>query len=114
VGPSQWNWTEKREEGPLRPDEVWTEKAITAVAYTPDGKYLVLGESGGAVTLWSVPSDLPSGRKQVHTFPGHDGAVLVVAFSADGRTLATGGDDSRVRLNDLGKVLDELAAGKKP
>ena len=38
------------------------------------------------------------------TFPRHEGAVLALAFSPDGRTLAIGAADGKVRLHDLGKA----------
>jgi WD40 repeat protein/serine/threonine protein kinase len=61
-----------------------------AAAYTvafspPDGRHLAAG-SGGTVTLWDWKN-----RQPLHTFTGHGHNSIPVAFSHDGRQLATGG-----------------------
>lgn len=67
---------------------------IGALAVAPAGDVAVTGSRDGAVQLWSVDGD--GGE----ALPGHDGAVLSVAISANGRWVASGGADATVRLWD--------------
>jgi hypothetical protein len=87
----------------------WT----TALAFSPDGKLLasVGGESllyrPGDVRLW----DAATGAQKA-ALDGHDSSVWSVAFSADGKTLATGAYDGTVKLWDVatGKEKESFAA----
>jgi WD40 repeat protein len=64
---------------------------------SPDGKYGVSSSADGFVRLWDTETG-----KQVKQLKGHQGQVAFGAFSADGRTLATGnGVDQTLRLWDV-------------
>ncbi|MGD0187114.1 MAG: TIR domain-containing protein [Roseiarcus sp.] len=63
--------------------------------FSPDGKTIASG-SDDNVRIW----DAASGRV-LHTYSGHTDKVLAVAFSHDGKLLASGGKDKMVFVWDL-------------
>lgn len=67
-------------------------RPVVALAVAPEGRLLAAAGLGGSVTLWS----LPEGRLR-HTLQGPGQPFWSVAFSADGASLWTGGQDRRVR-----------------
>ena len=78
-----------------------------AVAFSPNGKYLVAGcEDGSARVI-----DTASGAEV--PLPPHKGPVLAVAFSPDGRMVATGGGDGQARISEAatGGEIASLAHG---
>lgn len=69
---------------------------LTAVEFSPDGRLLATASAySNPVRVWDVATG-----EEVCQFNGHQG-VLTVAFTAAGRTLASGGGDSSVLLWDL-------------
>lgn len=64
-------------------------KASSALAFAPDGKALATTsvEDPGNIQLWDLEA-----VKVVATLRGHPEGVMTAAFSADGQTLASGGD----------------------
>jgi WD40 repeat protein len=69
---------------------------LTCIAFSPDGRLLAATDWNGTVTLW----DVATGRRK-RTIAEHRGGVLSAAFSPDGATLATGGEDQMLRLRKL-------------
>ena len=71
--------------------------SVTAVAFSPDGRFLASANANGTVKVWN----LLTGRRN-RTLRGHAGAINSVSFSPDGNLLAAGGDDKTVRVWDVG------------
>ena len=72
-----------------------------AVVFGPDGKRFAFGVATDEPDVFGVRVyDWPSG-KALHTFAGHRGPVTALAFSADGKTLASGSADTTVLLWDV-------------
>jgi WD40 repeat protein len=71
-----------------------------ALAFSPDGKTLAVptGAAGYGIQLWDVSEDQP---RQAAEARGHSNSVLALAFSADGKTLVSGGADNSVRVWDV-------------
>jgi len=79
---------------------------VTCLAYTPDGTRLATGSFDRCVRLW----DVQTGHMLANLHPGfddeagpigHGGTVSQVAFSADGRELASSSWDGRVCVWDM-------------
>jgi WD40 repeat protein len=76
---------------------------VPAVAFSPDGKTLALGNYDHTAKL----RDTQTGRP-IKVFAGHTKLVRAVAFSPDGKTLATGSWDQTVKLWDLATGAERL------
>ena len=69
----------------------------TLAEFTSDGRFLITGNLGGEVQLWSTRTWRPA----TPPLATNTGTVTSASISPDGRTLAAGSTDGTIRLLDL-------------
>uniref|UniRef100_A0A3Q2ZRX9 Translation initiation factor beta propellor-like domain-containing protein n=1 Tax=Kryptolebias marmoratus TaxID=37003 RepID=A0A3Q2ZRX9_KRYMA len=85
-------------------------KTVTALSFSPDGKYLVTGECGHlpAVRLWDVAE-----RCQVAELQRHKFGVACVAFSPDSKYVVSVGNQHDMMVNVWAWKKDVVVAANK-
>jgi WD40 repeat protein len=87
--------------------EIPHDRAVTAVAFSPDDTWLATASADGRARIW----DAASGQQRLEV--RHGGAVTAVAFSPNGIRLATASADGSARIWDAatGLPLLEIPVG---
>jgi serine/threonine protein kinase/WD40 repeat protein len=74
----------------------WPKSPATAVAFTPDGKFVLTGTVLGALVLRD-----PGTGAEVGRFEGHTDRISAVAFSAGGKRMLSASADGTARVWDV-------------
>lgn len=91
---------------------------VSSLAISPNGKILAMGlENDGSIRLLTIEDIYPVYSLQT-IFPAHEGDVLKLAFSPDGKSVASSGYDGNIIVWDVetGKMIkkfeiDDIAQG---
>lgn len=70
--------------------------AVTALAFSHDGKWLASGSADSSVMLWEVESG-----RHARTLRGHVKEVSAVEFSPSGKLIASAGEDGEIKIWEL-------------
>lgn len=93
-----WSWPELEAVGELRGVGI-----VLAMAFSPDSTRLAAATRAGKVLLWDIPR-----RELLAARETHNGAAIwSVAFSRDGKRIATGGNDQTVRAWNAESMVEE-------
>lgn len=95
-----WNVTREREITHVFPDNsLWTFSDPIRLSFSPNGERLactIRGRGSNGLFVWDVDRERP-----LRELPGMYFWTYALAFTPDGRTLATGGSDRLIYLWDL-------------
>jgi hypothetical protein len=84
---------------------------LYCVAFSPDGRHVAAGGVDKTLRIWSV--DATSGTLYRSAF-AHDGAILRIIYSKDGRSIFTCGEDNLVKRWDSDTLTERTVFPKQP
>lgn len=107
-----WNISTRKVVARLKGHDGW----VSAIAFSPDGKTLYSGSVDQIVKLWDLSSFKsdgpvrPENLKPFATLKGHTGSIVSIDCAADGKTIATMGQEHTVNLwaNTAGKEFEKI------
>ncbi len=69
-------------------------RSAQIASFSPDGRYLAVGDAGGAINLWNLATH----RLAASLAAGRSGVIGSIAFSPDGKTLAASDSHGEIYL----------------
>lgn len=90
----------------------WAAKAIVALTYANDGGTIAsISAESKTIKIWNASSG-----RFLRALEGHNGTVLAIVYSPDGRTIASASDDRTIKIWDTitGRTLRTFEMFKKP
>jgi len=90
-------------------------KEVYAVAFSPDGKHLFAGGADNRIRVWRISENAAETANPIlHSKFAHEGAILRLAVSTDGKSLLSCADDRTVKLWDAGSMEQRLVFEAQP
>jgi WD40 repeat protein/DNA-binding SARP family transcriptional activator len=90
--------------------------AVGGLAFSPDGERLATGSDDGTLQVWRLSSEsgsaqgghvTPQGARELFTLAtGHTDLIVAIAFSPDGKRIATASNDGTAKVWDVSTELD--------
>jgi hypothetical protein len=90
-------------------------KELYALAFSPDGRRVAAGGVDNRIRIWQVSDGAAEGTNPllISQF-AHEGTILRLAWTADGKTLLSSADDDTVKLFDAANVSQKMALPSQP
>ena len=84
---------------------MYSESYISAIDYSPNGKYIVSASDNGVVYLWDLKD-----KNKCRVFTGHKRKVLDVKFGPDNKNILSASEDLTIRVWDVetGNCIDVI------
>ena len=92
-----------------------SQKEIYTVAFSADGRRLYGGGADNRIRVWEISADAGETTNPIlYSKFGHEGAILRLAVSPDGKTLLSSADDRTVKLWNATEMTELLSLDKQP
>jgi WD40 repeat protein/mono/diheme cytochrome c family protein len=90
-------------------------KEQTSVVFSADGKQLFAAGSDNRIRLWNISADAKEGTNKIVTSRfAHEGGILRLALSLDGKLLASTSTDRSLKLWSTADLTEKLPLEKQP
>ncbi len=82
-------------------------KEVYSLAFSPDGGRVAAGGVDNRIRVWQVTAEAKENTNPIiYSRFAHDGAVVKVVYSADGKTLVSTGEDRSVKIWDAEPMVE--------